>query len=126
MMRAMMVGAVLLGAGLVAATPARAQRLSKVDGATLLGLCSGKQPAGCDAYVSGIADAIQLMQRSSPEPHDAMKLVACIPPAVTGPALRATVIGYGQGHAGDQKLPAGIMVMSALKANYPCKEGQPS
>ena len=97
-----------------------------MDGATLLKLCSVRQPTDCDAYVSGVADAVEIMQRSAPEPHDAMKLVACIPPATTGPALRAAVIGYGNGHEGEGRLPAAVLVVSALKANYPCKAGQPS
>ncbi len=130
--RALGTGAVL-AMGLLAAasspwlaTPAHAQRLSKVTGATLIRLCTARETTGCDAYISGIADAIDLLQRQSPEPHDAMHMVACIPPATSGQGLRATVIGYGQGHEGEQRLPAAVMVASALKANYPCKAGQPS
>lgn len=114
----------LLAAGSPA--PARAQRLSRVTGGQLVRLCTARETTGCDAYVSGVADAIDLLQRQSPEPHDAMRMVACIPPSVTGQGLRAAVVGYGQGHEGEQKLPAAVMVASALKANYPCKAGQPS
>ena len=118
----------LLAAGLApwTVTAAHAQRLSKVTGAQLVKLCMARDTTGCDAYISGIADAIDLLQRQSPEPHDAMHMVACIPPATSGQWLLATVIGYGQGHEGEQKLPAAVMVASALKANYPCKAGQPS
>jgi hypothetical protein len=37
---------------------AHAQRESNVNGTKLLGFCTAKVPVNCDAYISGVADAI--------------------------------------------------------------------
>lgn len=112
--------------GVALAGPAQAQRLSKIDGGALTKLCTGRTPVGCDAYVSGVADAAELLGRSNPEPteHDAVRF--CIPADTTGTALRGTVTAWADGHDADLKLPAAMLVVHALHASYPCKGGTPA
>ena len=105
------------------AAPARAQRLSPVTGESLMKLCTSATPVGCDAYVSGVSDMGELLERSSAEPADHADAQFCIPADVTGKALRATVIAWAQGHAGDAKLPAAMLVVHAFHASYPCRGG---
>ncbi len=110
----------------VAAGPAWGQRLSKIDGDGLVKQCTGRAPEGCDAYVSGVADAGELLGRSNPAPTGPDALRFCIPAEVTGTALRATVTAWAQGHAEDRRLPAAMLVVHAFRASYACKSGAPA
>lgn len=125
---------VLLPAGVAAsvlamvafAMPAQAQRLSPVTGEALMKLCSSKTPVGCDAYVSGVSDAAELLGRSATDPSDRSSAQFCIPQDVVGSALRQTVIAWAQAHPEDGKQAAGTLVFHAFHASFPCKGGAPA
>ena len=117
---------VALATVLALAGPARAQRLSPVQGEALMKLCTGKTTVGCDAYVSGLSDEAELMGRSNGEPTDRSDMQFCIPADVKGSALRQTVVAWGQAHSEDAKLPAAMLVVHALRASFPCKGGTPA
>jgi hypothetical protein len=108
------------------AVPARAQRLSPVTGEALMKLCSSKTPVGCDAYVSGVSDAAELLGRSATDPSDRSSAQFCIPQDVVGSALRQTVIAWAQAHPEDGKQAAGTLVFHAFHASFPCKGGAPA
>ena len=91
---------------------AAAQRVSAVDGNKLLGFCTAKATVGCDAYISGVADAIAAQEASKP---------ACIPPAVTGTQLRDVTIKYFRAHPESRQLKAGALTIRALSQAFPCK-----
>jgi hypothetical protein len=92
---------------------ASAQRVSTVDGNKLLGFCTAKATVGCDAYISGVADAI-----AAAGPGKAM---ACIPSAVTGAQLRGVVVKYLKNHPETRELKAGELTIKALGQAFPCK-----
>ena len=125
---------VLLPAGVAAsmlavaalAVPARAQRLSPVTGESLMKLCGSKTPVGCDAYVSGVSDAAELLGRSATDPSDRSSAQFCIPQDVVGSALRQTVIAWAQAHPEDGKQAAGTLVFHAFHASFPCRGGAPA
>lgn len=102
----------LLLAGLIVAAvqPAAAQRVSKIDGTRLVELCTGRNVAGCDAYVSGVADAIAELDRRK----------ACIPPAVTGAQLREVVVKFIRSRPENRQLPAGALTVRAFAAAWRC------
>ena len=94
-------------------TGAQAQRLSKVNGAKLMSICNAGRSTDCDAYLSGVADAIGAAGRD----HAA----ACIPDAVTGVQLREVVKKFLRDHPQDMQKPAGELVTHAFAADFPCK-----
>jgi hypothetical protein len=108
-----MMRAVILLA-LVAATPAAAQRVSKVDGNKLMGLCRSTDVKGCDAYVAGVADALAEVRDDA---H-----VACIPPRVTTDQMRDVVLKYLHDEPQDRQLPGGRLTVHALAKAWPCKK----
>ncbi len=96
------------------AAGARAQRVSKVDGNRLLAMCSTKPAGECDAYLSGIADAIEAEGRE--------KAPACIPVAVTGTQMRDVVGKYIHNHPESRELKAGALTIKAFSAAFPCHQ----
>jgi hypothetical protein len=102
-----MIGLMLLGAG-----AAQAQRISKVDGNRLLSICTATAPAECDAYLAGVADAIEAGGRA--------KAAACIPKAVTGVQLRDVVVKYIRGNPQTRELKGGLLTFKAYTAAFPC------
>ena len=115
------VAAAALLTALAFAGPAGAQRLSPVTGEALAKLCAGKAVTGCDAYVSGVSDAGELLGRSGPEPAGRGAARFCIPADVKGAALRQTVLAWAEGHPEDGRQPAAMLVVHALHASYPCQ-----
>lgn len=106
---------VAVGFGLIlTAGAAQAQRESKVDGNKLLGLCTGGAKTNCDAYLSGVADAI-----AAQGPDHA---AACIPVAVTGTQLREVVVLYLHSHPQDLQLKAGALTTRAYASAFACKK----
>ena len=99
---------------LVAATPAAAQRVSKVDGNKLASLCRASDVKGCDAYVAGVADALGELREDA---H-----VACIPVRVTTDQMRDVVLKYLHDEPQDRELPGGRLTMRALAKAWPCKK----
>jgi hypothetical protein len=92
---------------------AAAQRVSTVDGNKLLGYCTAKATVACDAYISGVADAIAAQGPG--------KAPACIPTAVTGTQLRDVTIKYLKAHPESRQLKAGALTIRALSQAFPCK-----
>ncbi len=107
MMRLVLVGAIVLAAG-----TAEAQRVSRVDGNRLLTMCMSAAKAECDAYLSGVADTIGVQGRA----HAA----ACIPTAVTGTQLREVVDKYISAHPQSRQEKAADLTMKAFAAAFPC------
>ena len=105
---------VLVLACLAAAGTAQAQRESRVTGAKLLSLCTASAAANCDAYLSGVADAVAAQ---GPE-HAPF----CIPDAVTGRQLREVAIKYMHDHPQEMELKAGTVVTHAYTAAFACKK----
>jgi hypothetical protein len=106
------IGAALGAALLLLAGAAAAQRVSPISGAALARLCTNAPTrAECDAYISGVADAIG-------DSHG--RLPACIPPATTGTALRATVLRFLKSHPEALSLPAAHGTIQALAEAFPC------
>ena len=102
----------LIGLMLTGAIAAHAQRVSKVDGNRLLALCSTKPAAECDAYLSGVGDAIEAEGRD--------KAPACIPTSVTGVQMRDVVGKYIKNHPESRELKAGALTIKAFAAAFPC------
>lgn len=105
--------ALVLAFGLVSGS-AFAQRESRVDGNKLLGFCTAKATANCDAYLSGVADAIAAQGKEH--------AMACIPVAVTGSQLRAVVVKYLHDHPQDRELKAGTLTTRAYAEAFSCKK----
>jgi hypothetical protein len=103
--------ALALVAASVAVGPARAQRVSKVDGNKLLALCSGTDIKGCDAYLAGVGDAMA----EEPAPRR-----ACIPPRVTGTQLRDVVIKFLREEPAKRELSGGSLTVHAFAKAFPC------
>jgi hypothetical protein len=102
----------LMAVVILGGSAAQAQRVSKVDGTRLLAMCSTKPAGECDAYLSGVADAIAA--------EGAEKAPACIPVAVTGVQLRDVVGKYIHNHPESREMKAGALTISALSAAFPC------
>ncbi len=107
------------------ALPAHAQRFSKVDGNRLLQMCETRAPAPlrpgltappgrlqCEAYISGIADAIAAAGPG--------RAAACIPLAVTTPQLVAVVLKDLRARPEATERPAGALATEALARAFPC------
>ncbi len=109
---------------LLTASVAQAQRVSKVDGNRLLTLCNARTAAPlrpglaaapstrmqCEAYVSGVADAIAQQQ----------PMAACIPKNVTTAQLVEVTLKDLRTHPENTQLPAGRLVLRALATAFPC------
>jgi hypothetical protein len=107
---------VVLGvAALGWAGAASAQRVSLTDGNRLMGYCLSKTPGACDAYISGVADAIALLSKG---PSTA---AACIPTSVSGGQLHDVVVKYLKAHPEKRELKAGSLTISAFSEAFPCK-----
>lgn len=101
---------------------AHAQRLTKLDGNRLLALCDTRNPAsarGCEAYIDGIADSLTIASRPSNGAHPANS--ACIPPDLTAPQLRESLVSWLKANAKDRNHPAAEIVQHVLRENYPCR-----
>jgi hypothetical protein len=108
MIRAALIGLMLLGA----TTAAQAQRVSKVDGNRLMAICATKDLGECDAYLGGVADAIEAQGRAKAE--------ACIPTAVTGQQLRDVVLKYLRDNPQSRQMHGGALTIKAFSAAFPC------
>ncbi len=100
----------LLALTAAAPHPALAQRVSTIDGNRLLALCTGKNVSGCDAYVSGFADS-----EYSVSPRR-----ICVPLAVTGTALRETLVAFLRTNPAALPHKAADITLRAYLRAYPC------
>ena len=125
-----------LGAGLLAATaflappaaPAQAQRVTRVNGAMLVQLCSSRDRTAqreCSAYLDGVGDAIDFYQDLVPPDgrRNGMRLPAyvCIPNSATGVDLRATVVNWIRNHPESNDRTAQYIVPRAFHDAFPCR-----
>lgn len=92
---------------------ASAQRFSPVDGNKLLAMCVSKATIECDAYLSGVGDAIAAAGPG--------KALACIPKSVTGGQLRDVTIKFLKSHPEKRQLKAGVLVTRGFSEAFPCK-----
>jgi hypothetical protein len=99
-------------AALLAAVPAAAQRVTKIDGNKLMSLCSGKNGVGCEAYLDGVADAMA---------EEPMPRRACIPRNVTTAQLHDVVLKLLHDEPEKRELPAARIVVHAYATAFPCR-----
>ncbi len=104
----------LVVACVAVAGTAHAQRESRVTGAKLLSLCTASNTANCDAYLSGIGDAVA----AGGPAHAAF----CIPDAVTGKQLRDVAVKFMREHPQEMELKAGTIATHAFTAAFACKK----
>ncbi|MBS1024403.1 MULTISPECIES: Rap1a/Tai family immunity protein [Gluconobacter] len=116
--------AALLAAGLVtvAATPAHAQRVSKVSGKALGNMCSAsKSTALCDAYLAGVMDSEVWSKKYDSYADDAGAPVAfCVPVSETTTQVRGKLISWLHAHNDALTQSGGKAVYRALHDAYPC------
>lgn len=116
--------AVCLGGGLLASSAAQAQRVSPLTGASFGRICTRTGPAGaqtCDAYITGMADAVALAKVNERNQGDANAPTGfCIPQTETGAAMRGKVLSWLKAHEEALKKPVGEGVFMALHEAYPC------
>jgi hypothetical protein len=111
-MRALVLAGSVWAVSVLAAVPAAAQRVTKVDGNKLMSLCSGKSEVGCEAYLDGVADAMA----EEPSPRR-----ACIPRNVTTAQLHDVVLKLLHDAPEKRELPAARIVVHAYAKAFPCK-----
>jgi hypothetical protein len=101
----------------LAASSAHAQRVSTVNGGKLLSLCTGKSVVPCDAYISGVADAVAATGSMA---GDTKSLGICVPKATTGAQMREAVVKSLRANPDDNSRSAVELVLRALQASYGC------
>jgi hypothetical protein len=103
-------------------SPAQAQRVTTMDATRFLTLCTGREAAGCEAYIDGVADTIVTYRELTERPGSPVKVPpdVCIPAQVSGAALRERVIGWLRGHESERGKPLHQLVYRALLASWPC------
>lgn len=84
------------------------------SGEVLAGLC--RQPAAiCLAYLEGVVDGAEAMQ------WEQVVSGLCIPEQVDSMRLRKIFLDYAERHDELLKLPAGLLVLDALRQAWPCR-----
>jgi hypothetical protein len=84
------------------------------SGEVLAGLC--RQPAPiCLAYLEGVVDGAEAME------WEQVVSGLCIPEQVDSMQLRQIFLDYAERHDELLKLPAGLLVLDALKQAWPCR-----
>jgi hypothetical protein len=114
-MKPLLLAAVIL---LLPQAALRAQRISNIDGTALLARCTNRDRAamqGCEAYVSGVADAVAKLAKSK---QDA---AACVPQSTTGTQMREALIAWAGKNPDARSRPAIEIVLQMLRDTYPCK-----
>jgi hypothetical protein len=93
---------------------------SQTTGDQWIALCakgaSATEHASCESYARGVADAILVAERVSPDLPP-----ACIPPGATGGDLAALALPYVQGQAAPaRRVVAAALLMDAFREAFPC------
>ncbi|MBV1836582.1 Rap1a/Tai family immunity protein [Acetobacter estunensis] len=110
--------------GLFGAEAAHAQRVSPLTAGSFGRICTRGAAAGneiCDAYISGMADAVALAKindRNEGDPNAPAGF--CVPASETGPSMRSKVIAWLRAHRDVLQKPVGEGVFMALHDAYPC------
>ncbi len=95
--------------------PAQAQRVpTRVTARTLTALC-GQDRNGCLTYVLGAADAFASALVAAGRPQ-----VFCFPSATTNDQIAQTAVRYLRANPQEGGNNAGLVVLAALSAGYPC------
>ncbi|GBQ91671.1 hypothetical protein AA13595_3156 [Gluconacetobacter johannae DSM 13595] len=115
----------LLAAGLAFSLPAGsalAQRVSNLQGGRFLQLCTRAPSIGiCDAYISGLADAVALTHVYDRNEGDKTAPTGfCVASGVTSTDMRTKVVAWLKGHTDKLNSPVGGLVFTALHESYPC------
>lgn len=106
--------------------PVSAQRISKINGATLAHLCTTPaQLRICDAYLSGVSDSeVWAGKYDEKMSHQVSPAAFCIPPSQSLAQIRGLVAAWLNAHPESGKIPAGKAVYLALHSSYPCKPSE--
>jgi Rap1a immunity proteins len=93
---------------------------SQTTGDQWIALCSkgasAPELASCGSYARGVADAVMVAQRLSPELPP-----ACIPAGATGNDLAALALPYLQGQPPNTRhVVAAALLMDAFREAFPC------
>ena len=75
----------------------------------------------CAGFVSGVEEAIRLLQQGSPTTDPAATRI-CTPAHISAGELAEVFINYGANHEGELPEPAALVVLHALQSAYPCPE----
>jgi len=101
-------------------TPALAQLgapiPTRVDAGTLVRLCA-QDTAPCLGYIVGVADSYASALAASNRLQ-----VFCIPPTATNEQIRQAALRYLTAHPEQAGANAALVVLSALRAAYPCAQ----
>ncbi|CAP55901.1 Rap1a/Tai family immunity protein [Gluconacetobacter diazotrophicus] len=123
-----LLAAALAAGSAVASLPssAMAQRVSTLKGGRFLEFCSrAPSVAICDAYLSGLADAVALTQVYDKNQGDKTTPTGfCIAPGATSAEMRGHVVTWLHGHSDQLSKPVGELVFTALHESYPCGGGK--
>ncbi len=109
--------------GMSGAAFAEAQggRLSHLPAGALQRFCQSPQTVKvCDAYVSGVSDAITLVETAA-GPNVARDV--CIPGPTTAQQMRGVLLGYLSKHPDRLSNDVGPVTYDAFKAAFPCGGG---
>ena len=101
---------------LILATAAAAQE-HFLDGNALYERLQQKDVSAM-TYILGVYDAVQIVQYHAP----AAERYFCAPPGLTGKEVTDAVLAHLERDEIMRDLPAGVMVLSALIAKFPCDE----
>ena len=114
-----------LTAGMLAAVPAHAQRISPMTAEKFGKICtSNSGGAICDAYISGIADAGALAHLNDKAEGDASAVSGfCVPDSASTVSIRGHVVSWLRAHRDVWDQPVGKGVFAALHDSYPCASG---
>lgn len=84
------------------------------DGEVVAGLCRQPQPI-CLAYLEGVVDGAEALQ------WEQVITGLCIPERVDSMQLRQIFLDYADRHPALLKIPAGLLLIDALKQAWPCR-----
>ncbi|MCX2560395.1 Rap1a/Tai family immunity protein [Acetobacter farinalis] len=113
---------IALGGALLAPTLAHAQRISPMQTGNFVRICTRAAGASlCDAYITGVADAVALSKINDRNEGDpAAPAGFCVPTSENGAAMRVKVMAWLKDHSDAMSKPVGESVFKALHDSYPC------
>nr|WP_298798854.1 Rap1a/Tai family immunity protein [uncultured Acetobacter sp.] len=113
---------IALGGALLAPTLAHAQRISPMQTGNFLRLCTRAAGATvCDAYITGMADAVSLSKINDRNEGDSSAPAGfCVPTSENGAAMRVKVLAWMKTNSEAMSKPVGESVFKALHDSYPC------
>jgi hypothetical protein len=104
-------------------------RESGLTGQTLVKLCTpndAKSLEGCEAYINGVADSAffyQTLRPANGSKGPPLPGYICIPYNTPSRELRDKILGFIKDKADQGDRAAGGVILTALKAAYPCGQG---